>query len=162
VDSTSTPRPKRRRNRQIEKPDGLYYEIDLPANDPLTAELVARGDLAGASFAFSVRPGGAKWDQSPNGMAIRIISAADLHEVSLVSTPAYPSTTAMLTRSKPPTKGETASLVAAAQRRLEALDAEERERARAQREVLEVQMALRERVGRHHADDGAYARARRR
>ena len=96
--------------RLIEQLDGLHYEIDLPANDPLTAELVARGDLAGASFAFSVAPGGAKWEMSPNGMAIRIISQADLYEVSLVSTPAYPTTTAMMRAE--PTAAESRELMA--------------------------------------------------
>ncbi len=144
--------------RLIEKPDGLYYEIDLPENDPLTAELVARGDLAGASFAFSVPPGGDQWDLSPGGMAIRIISQASLYEVSLVSQPAYPTTTVMMRSDL--TEAETAALLEAALARCERIRAEDADRELGYRQQLEVRLAEIDRQTRWHDLDREIARAR--
>jgi HK97 family phage prohead protease len=148
--------------RLVEMPDGLHYEIDIPESDPLTAELVQRGDLPGASFAFSVRPGGAKWDTSPGGMAIRIITAADLYEVSLVSTPAYPTTTAMLMRSREPTLSETREALAAANARIRRVREEDADRALGLRQTTEAILSLRDRQTRWHRADIELARARRR
>lgn len=144
--------------RLTEKPDGLYYEIDLPANDPLTAELVARGDLAGASFAFSVPPGGDKWDLSPGGMAIRIISKAVLYEVSLVGTPAYPTTTAMMRAEM--SEAETAALLEAVNARIARIEAEDAERDRALRETLEVRLQMLDREVAWDREDAAWRRRR--
>jgi HK97 family phage prohead protease len=141
--------------RLIEKSDGLHYELDLPANDPLTAELVARGDLAGASFAFSVPPGGATWDYSAGGMAIRIISQADLYEVSLVSNPAYSTTTAMM-RAEP----TTAELLETASRRIARIREEDADRELGLRQIIEARLGLADRQTRFHELDRQISRLR--
>ena len=74
--------------RLAEDSRGLAFDLDLPAtsagNDVLA--LAERGDLGGASFAFTVRRD--RWDGER-----RTLESVDLHEVSIVqSWPAYPST----------------------------------------------------------------------
>jgi uncharacterized protein len=69
---------------------GLAFEIALPstqlANDVL--ELASRGDLGGASFAFTVRKDGERWTGSK-----RELLAVNLHDISIVQAhPAYPNT----------------------------------------------------------------------
>lgn len=76
---------------------GLSYEIDPPdtqlGRDVLT--LLRRRDLVGSSFAFTVDPKGERWSQDEKGNATRSISEfSGLFDVSVVTTPAYPSTTA--------------------------------------------------------------------
>ena len=72
---------------------GLRYTVDTPStqlgND--LAILVARGDICGSSFSFVAER--VDW-QDIGGMAIRIIRQALLVDVSLVTHPAYASTTA--------------------------------------------------------------------
>jgi hypothetical protein len=72
---------------------GLAFEIALPdiqtARD--LAVSVERGDVKGASFAFTVPPGGDKWTFA-DGAAIRELLDVDLHEISITATPAYPDT----------------------------------------------------------------------
>lgn len=75
---------------------GLRFENDPPdtqlARDLQT--LVRRGDLAGCSFAFSVDPSGEAWSQDERGQTVRTIrEVSGLYDCSLVTTPAYPSTT---------------------------------------------------------------------
>lgn len=71
---------------------GLFFEVDLPdttlGND--LAVLVRRGDVTGASFAFSVNP--KDEERSGEGKStIRTIRAVSgLFDVSIVTTPAYP------------------------------------------------------------------------
>lgn len=69
---------------------GLRFEVQLP--DTPTGnevrELVKRGDLAGASFSFSVPGGGERWP-SPN---FRELVDVDLWEAGPVVTPAYSQT----------------------------------------------------------------------
>jgi HK97 family phage prohead protease len=67
---------------------GLAFDLDVPAttagNDVLA--LAERGDLGGASFAFTVKRD--RWDGER-----RTLESVDLHEVSIVqSWPAYPDT----------------------------------------------------------------------
>lgn len=88
---------------------GLHVEIAMPdtsyAQDAI--ELVRRGDVSGMSFAFSVvRPNGERFEQRRDGM-VRVISDMTIHEISLVSTPAYPATQAQIARAAAPS---TASL----------------------------------------------------
>lgn len=69
---------------------GLAFEVDLPnttyAND--LRELVARGDLTGASFAFV--PDEDEWDRAPDGRQMRThTSVAQLIDISPVTFPAY-------------------------------------------------------------------------
>jgi HK97 family phage prohead protease len=78
---------------------GLAYAITPPdtqmGRDVVT--LLRRGDLTGASFAFSVAAGGERWDQPPDGMATRTVTKVEnLYDISVVSRPAYPSSTAAL------------------------------------------------------------------
>jgi len=49
-----------------------------------TYELMKDGSLNGMSVGFNILPGGAKWDQDENDDVVRIISKAELWEVSLV------------------------------------------------------------------------------
>jgi len=69
---------------------GLYFEIDLP---PTTigkdlGVLVERGDVHGASFAFTVPEGGEQW-RTVNGKPHRELLDVTLHEVTITSNPAY-------------------------------------------------------------------------
>jgi HK97 family phage prohead protease len=78
---------------------GLAYSISPPdttlGRDIVT--LVRRGDLYGASFAFSVAPGGEQWTQEADGSAVRTISeVGNLYDVSVVTRPAYPQSSAAL------------------------------------------------------------------
>lgn len=78
---------------------GLAYSITPPdtqlGRDLVT--LIRRGDIYGASFAFSIAPGGESWTQDDKGMAIRTVTeVGNLYDVSVVSRPAYPSSTAAL------------------------------------------------------------------
>lgn len=74
---------------------GLRYECDLPdtalARD-LTA-LIARGDVSGSSFAFSLADGGAHW-LTEGRREIRVITKVEaLYDVGPVTYPAYEATT---------------------------------------------------------------------
>jgi HK97 family phage prohead protease len=76
--------------RLAEDSRGLHFDLDLPnttaANDVLA--LAERGDLGGASFAFSVRKDGERWNGDK-----RELRSLHLHEISVVSAwPAYPET----------------------------------------------------------------------
>lgn len=78
---------------------GLNYSIDPPdttlGRDILT--LVRRGDLFGASFAFSVAQGGEAWANDPDGTPVRTVSeVSGLYDVSVVTRPAYPQSSAAL------------------------------------------------------------------
>ena len=80
---------------------GLAYAIDPPdttlGRDITT--LVRRGDLYGASFAFTLPPNGSgeTWTQEADGTMVRTISeVAGLYDVSIVTRPAYPQSTAAL------------------------------------------------------------------
>lgn len=72
---------------------GLHFEIDLP---PTTAgrdlgALVERGDVAGASFAFQVRPNGDTWEHVGT-IVRRVLRDLDLKEITVTADPAYPDT----------------------------------------------------------------------
>jgi HK97 family phage prohead protease len=78
---------------------GLGYAITPPdttlGRDTVT--LLRRQDLTGASFAFSIAKGGEVWTQAADGTAIRTVTAVgELYDVSVVTRPAYPSSTAAL------------------------------------------------------------------
>lgn len=76
--------------RLAEDSHGLHFELDAPdttAGRDLLA-LAERNDLGGASFAFTVPPGGEHWIDDR-----RELRAVELHEVSIVqSWPAYEGT----------------------------------------------------------------------
>ena len=74
---------------------GLKFSADPPdtqlARD--IAELMKRGDLTGASFAFTVSPKSEAWSTDERGNSIRTIrEVSELFDVSIVTTPAYPAT----------------------------------------------------------------------
>jgi uncharacterized protein len=72
---------------------GLHFEVDL-AETQLSSDmlaLMARGDIGGASFAFTVPPKGDRWEGRN-----RTLLNVNLIDVSIVqSFPAYPETTVM-------------------------------------------------------------------
>jgi HK97 family phage prohead protease len=72
---------------------GLHFEIDLPSTTAGRdlATLVERGDVAGASFAFRVRPGGETWE-SVGSIAHRVLKNVELHEITVTADPGYPDT----------------------------------------------------------------------
>jgi HK97 family phage prohead protease len=91
---------------RLEQDDiGLRFELDLPdtsyARD--LRSLVERRDVAGCSFAFSVRPGGELWEER-NGETIRTLTALDLGEITICASPAYGDTSVAL-RNRPITQG---------------------------------------------------------
>jgi HK97 family phage major capsid protein/HK97 family phage prohead protease len=74
---------------EIELPEGVSYADDL-------RQLVRSGVVNQMSFGFLVPPGGDTWDKDEDGNALRTLNSIDLHEVSVVSIPAYPDTTVAL------------------------------------------------------------------
>lgn len=80
-------------------PHGLRSVIRPPktqwAGDLL--ESMRRGDIDQQSFAFSVRKGGDSWEKRPDGTILRRLKAGGaerLFDVSIVTYPAYPQTSA--------------------------------------------------------------------
>jgi len=69
---------------------GLAFEIDVPdttaARDLLVS--VERGDVKGASFAFSTPAGGDRWEMRGDH-AIRELIDVDLYEITIPAQPAY-------------------------------------------------------------------------
>jgi HK97 family phage major capsid protein/HK97 family phage prohead protease len=74
---------------EIELPEGVSYADDL-------RQLVRSGVVNQMSFGFLVPPGGDTWEKDEDGNALRTLNSIDLHEVSVVSIPAYPDTTVAL------------------------------------------------------------------
>jgi HK97 family phage prohead protease len=79
--------------RLAENSKGLNFEIDLP--DTTTARDLAvsveRGDVRGASFAFTVDPDGDHWEVNGDEV-MRELRSVTLHEITITPTPAYPDT----------------------------------------------------------------------
>lgn len=78
---------------------GLKFDLELP-NTTYARDLAAsmeRGDIDQCSFGFVVT--GEEWDYNEEP-ALRTITDVDLHEISVVSIPAYEDTEASLVRSK--------------------------------------------------------------
>ena len=77
---------------------GLKYEIIPPdtkyANDLI--ELLKRGDIKESSFAFSMKNGVEKWDDT-TPITRHLVSIGELYDVSPVTYPAYPDSTSGLT-----------------------------------------------------------------
>lgn len=64
-----------------------------------TIELMRRGDLYGMSFSFVTGPDGETWHEGTNGFPLRVIrNIKHLYDVSLVTWPAYPATSAQIER----------------------------------------------------------------
>jgi len=71
---------------------GLRFEIEAPnttvGRDVL--EMVGRGDVTGASFAFSVKEH--RWQERGEDLPIRELIDVDLTDVTITPNPAYPDT----------------------------------------------------------------------
>jgi len=76
--------------RLAEDSKGLAFEIDVPdttaARDLLVS--VERGDVKGASFAFSTPQGGDRWEVRGDKV-FRELLDVDLHEITVTAQPAY-------------------------------------------------------------------------
>ncbi|CAM5194154.1 phage major capsid protein [Lysinibacillus sphaericus] len=79
-----------------ERADGIYFELDLLETRKELYELVKRGDLANMSFGFTVAD--EKFNRNGN-QDMREVRKGTLYEVSLVHTPAYPTSTVVAQRS---------------------------------------------------------------
>lgn len=75
----------------VEDAQGLKAIATLPDTQlgRDTATLIKRGDVANMSFGFSVPVGGDSWNSDGN---VRTLNSVRLHEVSIVSFPAYQAT----------------------------------------------------------------------
>ena len=76
---------------------GLRFEIDPPdtTEGRDLMHMMERGDVSGASFGFMVRKGGDSWDYRSKPPS-RTVSDVKLLDVSVVTQPAYPDTSAAL------------------------------------------------------------------
>ena len=70
------------------------------------AELVARGDLSGASFRFMTPPEAEEWSLLPDGSELRTLKKLRLVDVTVGTYPAYPDTAVAL-RTRPAGLDET-------------------------------------------------------
>jgi HK97 family phage prohead protease len=80
---------------------GLMYRVVLPNTElgRMVQESVARRDLRGSSFAFTVDTAGESWGPGDDGKPVRSIrEASGLFDVSVVTHPAYPSSTTSVAR----------------------------------------------------------------
>lgn len=79
--------------RLSEDSKGLAFEVDLPETQAARdlAVSVERGDIRGASFAFTVPKGGDKWE-SRSGQTTRTLLDVNLLEITVTANPAYPDT----------------------------------------------------------------------
>ena len=78
---------------------GLKIDADLDPDDPDANRVVPklrRGTLRSMSFAFRIASGGDKWDNQDGELIRTIIEVKELFDVSLVTQPAYPDTSAAL------------------------------------------------------------------
>jgi uncharacterized protein len=78
---------------------GLRYEFDLADDDcsELVAKYINDGRVKQSSFAFTVAPGGDRWERQADGSVLRTIAKFNrLYDVSPVTYPAYPDATVKL------------------------------------------------------------------
>lgn len=79
-----------------DRADGLYFELDLLESRRELYELVKRGDIAGMSFGFTCTD---EIYKRSGDVDLREVKKGELFEISVVHTPAYPSTNVVATRS---------------------------------------------------------------
>jgi|APCry1669188879_1035177.scaffolds.fasta_scaffold13698_4 HK97 family phage prohead protease len=92
--------------RLTEDTKGLRFALDLPdtsaGRDVLA--LVTRGDVAGASFGFTVSKRGSEWMKGTGGVPVKVVREVKaLREISIVALPAYPAAYTMAAPTKPET-----------------------------------------------------------
>ena len=75
---------------------GVAFSVEPPdtqaGQDALTS--IRRGDVSQMSFGFRALPQGVEWSEDEDGQLIRTITKGTLYEVSPVTFPAYPQTSA--------------------------------------------------------------------
>lgn len=123
---------------------GLGWEMtNLPETQAArdVVALIRAGLVSGASFAFTVGEKGEHWSQDERGNSIRTITDANLFDVSVVTRPAYPNSSAAL-RSLEQWRREnlTAAEVAQVEERQADLEADQR-RASIQRAIAAAHIA---------------------
>jgi hypothetical protein len=69
---------------------GLRYEVTPPATRSDIVELIARRDVRGSSFAFTVGTGGDAWSSDDKGSIRSVREVSGLFDVGPVVNPAYP------------------------------------------------------------------------
>lgn len=69
---------------------GLRYEVTPPATRADIVELIARRDVKGSSFAFTVDTGGDAWSTDEKGSVRSVREVSGLFDVGPVVNPAYP------------------------------------------------------------------------
>ena len=77
---------------------GLAFDVSLPPTSAARDLLVSveRGDVAGASFAFTTPKGGDRWTFVKDGPATRELLDVNLLDVTVTAMPAYPDTSVAL------------------------------------------------------------------
>lgn len=73
---------------------GLAFDVELPPTSAARDLLVSveRGDVSGASFAFTTPKGGDRWTFAKDGPAQRELLDVDLLDITVTPLPAYPDT----------------------------------------------------------------------
>lgn len=86
--------------RLVDHDAGLGFQVEPPDTGMIRDLVLApmkRGDIDQCSFAFTVKPGGDEWNERPDGLWQRTLKRGgcqELFDISVVTYPAYPETSA--------------------------------------------------------------------